>query len=221
MPSAAELFAFTESFQTLLSQSDRYPQRLTMADIAKFSNEKSKLPTIAEPKPCKWIPGTSPDTNHSMRALITRRNSPSVSIVKGKVRITMTGFTKKLTRPKTMAPMNAEPQPSTYNPGTSLETNRRRAALIIRRIRSSIINQPFLRCATTAIGDPHPDHGLTHIPYCRDQLFHIPHGNRDRWQPFDNRLLLVGFLPRAGQEGVPVSPPDVGSWACMASFFSS
>jgi hypothetical protein len=112
-----------------------------MADIAKFSSEKSRLARIAEPKPLKWIPGTSPDTNHSMRALTTRRNKPSVKMVKGKVRITMTGFTKKLTTPKTIAPMNAEPQPSTDNPGTSLETTRRRAALIIRRARSSTISQ--------------------------------------------------------------------------------
>jgi hypothetical protein len=116
-------------------------QGLTMADISKFSSEKSRLARIADPKPLRWIPGTSPDTNHSMRALTTRRNKPRVRMVKGKVRITMTGFTKKLTKPKTIAPINADPQPSTDNPETSLETTRRRAALIIKRARSSTINQ--------------------------------------------------------------------------------
>ena len=127
-----------------------YPQRLTMAEIAIFNKEKSRLPKKAEPNPRRWIPGTSPDTNHSMRALTTNKKSPNVSIVNGKVRITMTGFTKKLTRPKTMAPMNAEPQPSTYKPGTSLETNMRRAALIIRRTKSSTIPLLYLpsRCCS-------------------------------------------------------------------------
>ena len=41
-----------------------------------------------------------------------------------------------------MAPMNAEPQPSTYEPRTRLGTNGRRAALMTRRARSSIIQYP-------------------------------------------------------------------------------
>jgi hypothetical protein len=84
-----------------------------MAEIARFNKEKRRLPKKADQKPLMRIPETSLETNHSMSAFTTRRNKPSVTMVNGKVRITMTGLTKKLTTPKTRAPMNAELQPST------------------------------------------------------------------------------------------------------------
>ena len=54
-----------------------------------------------------------------MMALITNQKSPSVRIVKGKVRILSTKPSVALRKPKTSAPIKAAPSPVTKNPGTT------------------------------------------------------------------------------------------------------
>lgn len=49
---------------------------------------------------------------------MTKRNSPKVKIVKGKVNKTKIGLTTALTRPNTAAPTTAEEKLTTANPGT-------------------------------------------------------------------------------------------------------
>ena len=48
-------------------------------------------------------PSTSLSQSKIIRAFITKRNSPSVTIVTGNVNKIKTGFTNKLSKPSTMA----------------------------------------------------------------------------------------------------------------------
>ena len=51
-----------------------------------------------------------------IRALITNKNKPKVTMVIGKVKITKTGFTKRFKTDNTTATMNAVRYPSRYTP---------------------------------------------------------------------------------------------------------
>ena len=48
-------------------------------------------------------PSTSLSQSKIINALITSKNNPKVMTVTGKVKITRTGFTKRLSNPKTIA----------------------------------------------------------------------------------------------------------------------
>ena len=71
-------------------------------------------------------------------ALITNKNNPKVNTVTGKVNNTKTGFTKKLSKPKTMATVNAVVNSSTTTPFMILAKPNTKRAVI------SILNSNFI-----------------------------------------------------------------------------
>ena len=69
---------------------------------------------------------------------ITNKNNPSVKIVTGKVNNTNIGFTKKLSKPKTMATVNAVVNSSTITLFITLAITNTKTAVI------SILNNSFI-----------------------------------------------------------------------------
>jgi len=66
-------------------------------------------------------PATSLSASKMITALMIRRKRPKVRIVTGRVRITRTGFTMKLSKLRTMATIIAVIYESTYIPFKSLD----------------------------------------------------------------------------------------------------
>ena len=71
-------------------------------------------------------------------AFITSRNKPRVKIVTGNVNNTKIGFTKKLSKPKTMATVKAVVNSSTTTPFMILAKPNTKSAVI------SILNSSFI-----------------------------------------------------------------------------
>ena len=71
-------------------------------------------------------------------AFITNRNNPRVKMVTGKVNNTKIGFTKKFSKPKTMATVNAVVNSSTITPFMILAKPNTKSAVI------SILKSSFI-----------------------------------------------------------------------------
>lgn len=68
-------------------------------------------------------PSTNSLHNKMMIALITNKNKPNVNTVTGNVKSTKSGFTNKLSNPKTMATTIAVIKRSTLTPSKKLDNN--------------------------------------------------------------------------------------------------
>lgn len=80
-------------------------------------NDSKRLKIMAHQKPVTWKPSIKFAAKSIMIALITKRNSPNVRMVIGKVKITNMGFTKKLRILSTTATIIAVNIESTPTPG--------------------------------------------------------------------------------------------------------
>ncbi len=74
-------------------------------------------PKNADQKPATKKPGTRKDASCSMRALMTKRNSPNVNKLSGSVNTFSMNPSVAFTRPMTIAAMKAAPKPDTAMPG--------------------------------------------------------------------------------------------------------
>ena len=83
-------------------------------------------------------PSTKWSQSNIITALITSKNNPSVNMVTGNVNNTKTGFTKKLSKPKTIATVNAVVNSSTITPFMILAMTNTKMAVI------SILNSSFM-----------------------------------------------------------------------------
>ena len=83
-------------------------------------------------------PSTKWSQSKIITALITSKNNPSVNMVTGNVNNTKTGFTKKLSKPKTIATVNAVVNSSTITPFMILAMTNTKMAVI------SILNSSFI-----------------------------------------------------------------------------
>ena len=75
-------------------------------------------PTNAGKKPATSKPGVIAPANQIVMALITNKNKPKDTIVKGKVKITKIGLTTAFTNPNIIAATIAATKLLTTNPGT-------------------------------------------------------------------------------------------------------
>lgn len=75
-------------------------------------------PTKAGRNPATTKPGVIAPASQMVIALITKRNSPKVTIVSGSVRRTKSGLTMALTSPNTIAAIAAAAKLVTMKPGT-------------------------------------------------------------------------------------------------------
>ena len=73
-------------------------------------------PSRAAPKPATWKPSSTLAAAQNMSALITNRNSPTVTMVTGSVSTTSTGRSTTLNSPITKAAINAEGKLFTSTP---------------------------------------------------------------------------------------------------------
>ena len=92
-------------------------------------------PKRADQKVAMVNPGKSHATNPSIAAFTTKRNSPKVRMVKGKVRKMTSGRKMAFTIPKSSADRTIDPNPSMCMPGTIALANQRLSALISIRTR--------------------------------------------------------------------------------------
>ena len=76
-----------------------------------------KDPSKADPKDFTSKPLTREPANKNIRALMTNKKSPSVTIVRGNVRTTRMGFKRPLRMAKTAAPIMAAPALAILIPG--------------------------------------------------------------------------------------------------------
>jgi len=110
--------------------------------------ERSKLNNKADQKFLTENPSTSSLHNIMMMALMTKRNSPNVKMVTGKVNKIKMGFTKKLSKPKTIATIMAVANPSTATPPRKLANKVTNIAvtnnLIIKYIIKDLQNYCFI-----------------------------------------------------------------------------
>lgn len=74
----------------------------------------------ADPKLLTTKPSTNLSQIKIIRALITNKNNPKVTIVTGNVKKTKIGFTKTLSKPKTTAIMTAVVSDATEMPAIKL-----------------------------------------------------------------------------------------------------
>ena len=79
--------------------------------------DNTTLNSSAHQKLSTLKPFTRLLAHNTISALITSRNKPIVITVTGKVRITSTGFTIRLSRPSTMASMSAVVKSYNFTPG--------------------------------------------------------------------------------------------------------
>ena len=86
-----------------------------------LTSDSIREASSAVPKLWMWNPGTSTDVSHSMKALSTNRNSPSVTMVSGSVSTNRIGLSSVLAAASTIAAMIAAPHPLSSNPGSSFE----------------------------------------------------------------------------------------------------
>ena len=93
----------------------------------------SSEPIKAAPKPATFRPSSSEAAHQNISALMTKRNSPSVSSVTGRVSSTSSGRTKVLSKPSTKAAHKAVPKLATDTPEYRLATSNKAAASNIQR----------------------------------------------------------------------------------------
>ena len=90
-------------------------------------------PRIAAPRPASVKPGMSQATSASEIPLTTKIKSPSVSTVRGSVRIRMIGRITAFTMPSSSAATRRLPQPSIRTPGTMVAAAHRPSAVMATR----------------------------------------------------------------------------------------
>jgi len=91
-------------------------------------------PNNAAKKPSTLKPSTSFATSNSIKALITKVNSPNVRILIGRVKRIKTGFINMLTSPMTIADHSAAEKPAKLIPGTTHATKSKAKAKSIHLI---------------------------------------------------------------------------------------
>ena len=93
------------------------PTPTSPAAVAAVEPAQSKPVTVAEAEPqVTQAPLSTPAADQNISALMTNKNSPTVTTVTGKVRITSTGRSTALNRPMTNAAISAEPKLSNCTP---------------------------------------------------------------------------------------------------------
>ena len=103
---------------------------------------KSAIQNPLTPKP-----SIKASANKIIKALITKRKRPKVTMVIGMVNTTKMGFTMALSMARTMATMIAAPNPLTATPGKKLANNTTSTAVMRRRMmRFMILYLIGLRC---------------------------------------------------------------------------
>lgn len=80
-------------------------------------NDKSKLNNNAVQKPLTANPSKKWSANRMIKAFMTSKNNPKVTIVIGKVRITRIGFNMAFKSARTIATIIAPVKPATSTPG--------------------------------------------------------------------------------------------------------
>ena len=68
------------------------PQRLVISKSTALISDNNKLKRKAHQKPSITNPPTRPEVIHMIKVLITKRNRPRVSTVKGTVKIIINGL---------------------------------------------------------------------------------------------------------------------------------
>src|SRR5690606_23665805 len=81
--------------------------------------ESKRLNIRDHQKTATWKPGTRFSAKRMIRALMTKRNSPRVKIVTGRVNKTNKGLTRKFKRARTTARTMAVHMESTFTPGST------------------------------------------------------------------------------------------------------
>ena len=82
-------------------------------------NDSKRLKITAHQKLVTWKPSIKLAANNIIIALMTKRKSPNVRMVMGKVKMTKMGFTKKLSKLSTTATIMAVNMESTPTPGST------------------------------------------------------------------------------------------------------
>ncbi len=81
--------------------------------------ESNRLKIMAHQKLLTWKPSIKLAAKRMIMALMTKRKSPRVNMVMGKVKMTKMGFTKKLSKLSTTATIIAVNMESTPTPGNT------------------------------------------------------------------------------------------------------
>src|SRR5688572_6432934 len=97
--------------------------------------ETTSAPSNAAPNVWTSRPGTILDVSQRQKAFRTKMKRPSVTSVSGSVKMSSTGRTMALMRPRTRAASRSGVRPVTTMPGTSWAATQRAAALTTRRRR--------------------------------------------------------------------------------------